>query len=141
MYAEREPEEEQGELTPNNRHGYLLIYRIFENLTVNFPGLANLIRRGLEKSKAFNAFGNMSMEDLLNPNYEIPAIGGIATEVPSTSKGGLKSQYHSQKSSLKGLSHASSSLSNISGSLLNQTFRATPTRNKITRLTLINIID
>ena len=63
----------------------ILVYRTFETLTELFPGLANLAKKGVEKTKLMTAFGKISFKDLQDPKYEIPQFK-TETEVLSTVK-------------------------------------------------------
>jgi len=59
-----------------NRHHHILIYRIYENLLSIFPGLSNIVKRGFDRGKALNAFAKMKLDELYNPEYEIPQLEG-----------------------------------------------------------------
>lgn len=81
------------------KNGGILIYRVFDNLLHIFPGLANLSRRGVAKEKLLNAFQRMSLEDLRNPQFEIPVLSNNVPENKASKtavsiqirSGGLKS--------------------------------------------------
>ena len=53
---------------------HILIYRIIDNLINGFPGLGNIYRRGFEKNKLITAFSKLDINDLKNPNYELPGF-------------------------------------------------------------------
>jgi len=52
----------------------ILIYRILDNLLTTFPGLASIVKKGIEKSKAMVAFSKLTIADLNNPNFELPLL-------------------------------------------------------------------
>lgn len=56
------------------KNGKLLIFRIYDHLLNIFPALANLSRKGVQKDKILNAFQKMTLEDLKNPQFDIPVI-------------------------------------------------------------------
>lgn len=49
----------------------ILIYKTFENLINLYPGLSNLYRKGMERSKICNAFPRFTMTELKNKELEI----------------------------------------------------------------------
>lgn len=63
-----------------NKKGCILIYRILDNIIATYPGLANLIKRGIEKSKAIIAFSKLNLADLNNPDFEISLLETSATK-------------------------------------------------------------
>jgi len=69
------------------------------------------------------------MEELRNPNYEIPSIGGEIPETKKTEKSQVSYvSYRKSKNSNK--SFTSNSRTNVSSSLLDQTYRDAPVRKK-----------
>lgn len=49
----------------------ILIYKTFENLINLYPGLSNLYRKGIERTKICNIFPKLSMQELKNKELEI----------------------------------------------------------------------
>jgi hypothetical protein len=76
----------------------ILLYRTYETLTELFPGLANLAKKGIKKTKVMNAFAKISFKDLKDPKYEIPQFKTEHVEVQSSDKKTEKSQTEPVKS-------------------------------------------
>lgn len=77
-----------------NKKKCILIYRILDNLMATFPGLANIVKKGIEKSKAMIAFSKLSTADLNNPNFEVPLleVGKMTQKTDTKSQSGSVSR-------------------------------------------------
>ncbi len=78
----------------------ILIYRILDNLLTTFPGLASVVKRGIEKSKALIAFSKLTMDDLYNPNFELPLLEVVSLPKKGDderSRSGSRLSYSSSK--------------------------------------------
>lgn len=105
----------------------ILIYRILDNLLTTFPGLASIVKKGIEKSKAMVAFSKLTLADLNNPNFEIPlleAVHVINKQSDEKSRTGSRLSYTSISSSKVKYGRKSSNekLKEPSLSDLNQTY-------------------
>jgi WD40 repeat protein len=77
-----------------NKKKCILIYRILDNLMATFPGLANIVKKGIEKSKAMIAFSKLSTAELNNPNFEVPLleVGKLTQKTDTKSQSGSVSR-------------------------------------------------
>jgi len=91
----KEQEEELSSTSQSwNKKKCILIYRILDNLMATFPGLANIVKKGIEKSKAMIAFSKLSTAELNNPNFEVPLleVGQLGKKVDTKSQSGSVSR-------------------------------------------------
>lgn len=56
------------------KNGKILIFRVYDILLNIFPALANLSRKGVQRDKILNAFQKISLDELKNPQFDIPTI-------------------------------------------------------------------
>lgn len=71
---------------PWRRTSQVQMFRLFENLIGLFEGLANVYRRGIDKTKVVNLFSNLDSNQLNDKQFEIPRIGGGPETQESHSK-------------------------------------------------------
>ena len=126
VHEEGEPVITNPYLKPTN----VGIYRILENLIAIFPGLSNVVKKGLDKTRAMFTFSKLSMKELKDPNYEIPAIGGeIGSNLPPTHKKNDSKSIHSV-SRVSKRSGGVKSVDSDSKSNLDSTFRENPVKRR-----------
>ena len=74
-----------------------------DNLLTTFPGLASIVKKGIEKSKAMIAFSKLTTADLNNPNFELPLLTtGHALDKQGDEKSGSNSRSRLSYTSTSG---------------------------------------
>jgi len=89
-----------------------------------FPGLANIVKKGIEKSKAMIAFSKLSTVDLNNPNFEVPLleVGQVTKKTDNKSQSGSVSRGSLSRKNMTASKSPDGKYKEPSLSELNQTY-------------------